>query len=381
MAGITPALEPPPGVESNFENPNNTVQTWNIITQSLCIGLTTIFFVLRMYTRVLVQKTVNLEDYLCLAAWIGGIGYNVTALMMGKYGGGLHQWDVPKQNLESFSQTVYGTMVMYGPVALATKTAILLLLVRVFAPFKKLVLFTKIFLGILVAFYLPVFFVKICICTPVPHYWKKEALPGKCLNERALILADAFVSVASDVIILVLPIIASWSLHMSTQKKLRVVGLLGAGGLACGASIVRLVWIIEQGESKDATHTFMRINLWGNAEVSIGIICACLPFLASLIKKVTGEYASRHTSNMDYYQMGSTVPPRSRTRSKSQSQISLTEVASDQDILISHPHKHGKVLTDIQAQPAGDHAEQYPADFTNGGILRTVDVSHTVTSR
>lgn len=154
-------------------------------------------------------------------------------------------------------------MVMYGPVALATKTAILLLLARVFAPFKTLVRFTYIFLATLVAFYLPVFIVKICICMPIPHYWHKDTIPGKCLNERALILADAFMSVISDLIILVLPIIASWSLHMSTKKKIRVVGLLGAGGLACGASIVRLVWIITDGLSEDATHTFMRINLWG----------------------------------------------------------------------------------------------------------------------
>lgn len=154
-------------------------------------------------------------------------------------------------------------MIMYGPVALSTKTAILLLLARVFAPFKKLVHFTYIFLAMLVAFYLPVFIAKICICMPISRYWKGEDVSGKCLNERALILADAFMSVISDLIILILPIIASWSLHMSTRKKARVIGLLGAGGLACGASIVRLVLIIKDGLSKDSTHTFMRINLWG----------------------------------------------------------------------------------------------------------------------
>ena len=66
---------------------------------------------------------------------------------------------------------------------------------------------------------------------------------------------------------------------------------------------------------------------------------------------------------------------------KSQSQISLTDIASDQDNLISHPHKHGKVLTDIHAQHPSENLEHCPADFTNGGILRTVDVSHTVTAR
>lgn len=160
-------------------------------------------------------------------------------------------------------------MVIYGPVAFATKTAILLLLARVFAPSKKLVLFMRIFFGVLVAFYLPVFLAKICICTPIAHYWKGDALPGKCLNGRALILADAFMSVVSDLIVLILPIVGARSLDISTAKKVRVIGLLGAGGLACTASIVRFVWIKKQGLSADATYTFMCINLWEQVDRSI----------------------------------------------------------------------------------------------------------------
>lgn len=59
---IQPGLDPPPGVESNFDNPDRTVQTWNIVTQSLCISLTTILFAFRIYCRVVLQKTVNIED-------------------------------------------------------------------------------------------------------------------------------------------------------------------------------------------------------------------------------------------------------------------------------------------------------------------------------
>ncbi|KAL1956108.1 hypothetical protein VTO42DRAFT_7627 [Malbranchea cinnamomea] len=389
MSGnIQPGLEPPPGHESNFENPDRTVQTWNTITQALCIGLTTISFLLRMYCRIFLQKTVGIEDWVCVFAWIGGIGYSVTALMMGHYGGGLHQWDVPIENVVHFKQTVYGTMVLYGPVAFATKATILLLVVRVFAPFKRLVMFTYVFFGILTVFYLPVFIAKICICIPVSRYWKGDDVSGKCLNERALILADAFMSVISDFIILILPVIASWSLNMSTKKKLRVIGLLGAGGLACGSSLVRLVFIMTQGLSSDSTHTFMRINLWGNAEVSIGIICACLPFCASLIKKVTGELSSKKTSNLDYHHMSSlnhSSRQKNWRHAKSQSQTSLTEAASDQAILISHPHTDGKVETNIEAHhlPDGNQSQNQSSttNYIGQGIMRTVDVSHTVTTR
>lgn len=153
-------------------------------------------------------------------------------------------------------------MVLYGPTAFATKAAILLLLTRVFSPFRRLVIFIYVLFGILAAFYVPVVFVKMFICTPISKFWNQD-VKGHCLNQRALILSDAFMSVISDFIILLLPLIASRSLQMPTKKKLRVIGVLGAGGIACASSIVRLVLIVREGQSSDSTYAFMRINLWG----------------------------------------------------------------------------------------------------------------------
>ena len=53
-----------------------------------------------------------------------------------RYGGGLHQWDVPSELVPQYSQTVYATMVNYGPTVFAIKAAILLFLANIFAPYK-----------------------------------------------------------------------------------------------------------------------------------------------------------------------------------------------------------------------------------------------------
>lgn len=154
------------------------------------------------------------------------------------------------------------TMVMYGPTAFLTKTSLLLIMARVFSPYKKTIVFIYVFLGIMLAYYIPAVVVKIRICVPIAKFWSTD-LKGTCLNERSIILADAVVSVVSDMVILLLPLPLTLSLQMPTKKKIRVMGILGAGGLACASSIVRLVFIVYTASSPDSTYAFMRINMFG----------------------------------------------------------------------------------------------------------------------
>lgn len=153
-------------------------------------------------------------------------------------------------------------MVMYGPTAYLTKVCLLWIMTRVFSPFKKTVWFIYGFMALMLAFYVPVVIVKIRICDPISKFWD-HSVQGSCLDQTAIILADAVVSVVSDLIILILPLPLTMSLQMPRRKKLRVVGLLGAGGMAVAASIIRLALIVTTGQSKDATLAFMRINMLG----------------------------------------------------------------------------------------------------------------------
>jgi hypothetical protein len=121
-------------------------------------------------------------------------------------------------------------------------------------------------MGIMLAYYIPAVIVKIRICNPISRFWD-PTIAGTCLDKNSIILADAVVSVASDLIILILPIPLTLSLQMSTRRKMRVMGILGAGGLAVASSIIRLALIVVTGQSKDASLAFMRINMLGYVSV------------------------------------------------------------------------------------------------------------------
>ncbi|KAJ5294147.1 hypothetical protein N7508_008968 [Penicillium antarcticum] len=366
---------------------DRSVQNWNYACQSLCIIGMTVFFGLRMYTRVFILSGLGTEDCELLRYGIKeitfvkiiltnfpkflGISYSIIALVMGHYGGGLHWSDVHEEDKIPFQKTIYVTMVMYGPTAYLTKVCLLWIMTRVFSPFRKCIIFIRIFMGIMLAYYIPAVIVKIRICNPIPRFWDPK-VAGTCLDKNSIILADAVVSVVSDLIVLILPIPLTLSLQMSTKRKNE-----GAGGLAVASSIIRLALIMVTGQSADASFAFMRINMLGNAEVAIGVICTCLPALSALVIRLYNEYSS-NKATLESYKMSS-MKNQTRTE-RSKNQLSVRELDSDEDGLVYNAQGNPRVETTIR----GDSPRQEGAggvNFDGIGITRTVDVSTSVETR
>jgi hypothetical protein len=145
---------------------------------------------------------------------------------------------------------------------LFVKYALLSILIRIFSPYKSRILFIYVLLGCLTVYYIIAEIVKIRMCDPIPAYWTLDA-GASCLDQRAALIADSVISVVTDAIILVLPLPLTWSLQMSRNKKLRVVGILSAGGLATAFSIYRLILVLRDGSSMNMTVVFTCVILSG----------------------------------------------------------------------------------------------------------------------
>ncbi|KAJ5903893.1 hypothetical protein N7504_006276 [Penicillium tannophilum] len=286
------------------EDPHDVYHTVNLITQALCVPICTAFVALRFYTRFHFKQNLGVEDYGCLVAWALFMGYCGVSILVGKHGGGYHIWDLSDSDQILFKKFCYVATILYCPMALFVKIALLSILTRIFAPYRGKVWFIYIFLGCLCTYYTVALIVKIRMCDPVPYYWLGSKLQGRgtCLDQTAALIADSVISLVSDIIILILPLPLTWSLQMPRNKKLRVIGLLGAGGLATAFSLYRLVLVLTEGQSADQSIVFMCVILSGNAEGGVGLICACLPILNILFTHCRKQYSSQK-----YYQYGSNV--------------------------------------------------------------------------
>ncbi|KAF7183475.1 hypothetical protein CNMCM7691_003674 [Aspergillus felis] len=328
--------------------PVDVLHTVNLVTQCLCIPIVTIFVAMRLSIRLWYRQFSLLED-------------------VGQHGGGYHQDDLhDPATMISYFKFCYIATVLYCPMALFVKIALLSIIIRIFAPYRSKILFIYILLGCLCVYYIIAEIVKIRMCDPIPSYW--EGTPGrKCLDQSAALLADSVISVISDLIILILPLPLTWSLQMSRNKKLRVIGILSAGGLATAFSIYRLILVLRDGKTTDMTIFFICIIMSGNAEGGVGLICACLPSLNVLLTRVrkTGYSSNRYAEQDSSMQLGHVKPANSKRfsmgLSKNETYVDPTEFGCDQSHLISHA---GAV-----------DGESHDAAL---GIHKTVDVSQTV---
>ncbi|PGH10707.1 hypothetical protein AJ79_05298 [Helicocarpus griseus UAMH5409] len=373
MSANESAMDPlPPGVIPNFENPKDNLNTVLIVTQIICIAFVTIFLGLRIYVRLAILKTFGREDWTCIVSWILCLGYCTTGIFMAKNGGGYDQWDIRKTALPGYLKTGYAATVIYMPMAFLVKLALLMIIARVFSPHKKAVIGIYVFLALLFGYYASGFVIKARPCDPVPAYWL--AANGDCLNQATILMCDSIVSVVSDLIILFLPLPLVWSLQMETKKKLRVMAIMGAGGLATAFSIYRLALVIISGATGNQVMFFTRVVLSGNAEIGIGLICACLPALNALIERKRKEYSSRrHGESGGYDYQLSKVQNNSRV-SRTAPKVT-PEVDSDKDCLISYPQGKGFESSINNDTNSTDHSIRVSPD--RSGILKTVDVSHT----
>ncbi|KAK2813907.1 hypothetical protein FQN50_000308 [Emmonsiellopsis sp. PD_5] len=258
-----------------------------------------------------------------------------------------------------FLKSGYAATIVYMPMALVVKLALLLIIARVFSPYKKTVKFIYALLAVLFGYYISGLIIKIRPCNPIPAYW--GAAQGSCLNQRIILICDSVVSVTSDLMILFLPLPLAWSLQMDTRKKLRVMAILGAGGLATAFSIYRLAMVVAIGASPNQVMVFTKVVLSGNAEIGIGLICACLPALNALVERKRRLDSSRkqgESGKLDY----------ELSRVDGTGKKHMPEVDSDKDYLITDFQGRG-----FEASIQGDGSSAAHSQ----GILKTVNVSHT----
>lgn len=139
-------------------------------------------------------------------------------------------WDLCKVWWTDRTQYYWYVQTFYKITLNVTKISILLLYLRVFIQ-KWLRIGCYLILALVITYGLiSVFYSSVFQCTPVSKAYHKS-IPGHCINVRKTWQANAGFNIASDFMILVLPMPAIYSLQMTIKHKLGLVFLFGLGSL------------------------------------------------------------------------------------------------------------------------------------------------------
>lgn len=142
-------------------------------------------------------------------------------------------------------------------------------------------------MGIVVTFYLASEVVTIFQCTPISKVWNKKQ-PGHCIEILKFYYANAGVNIATDLMILLLPIPVIKSLNLPKREKFALAFLFLLGSIVCVISCLRLKALMPASKP-DTTWNTAVTTIWTEAEMNVAITCACLPVLRGLVfpKKLT----------------------------------------------------------------------------------------------
>ncbi|RFU71915.1 integral membrane [Trichoderma arundinaceum] len=185
----------------------------------------------------------------------------------------------------------YVAQIFYKLTINLTKMSIVLLYLRIFVQ-KWFRISCYILLGIVTAYAIASTSMSIWQCNPIRGAWDKSVNPT-CISLTKNWYANAGYSIATDVLILALPMQPIWAskLPINQKRALMFVFALGSFSSVTVTSILRATTLNFSTTSPDTTFDITS-TLWTIIEENVAIICACLPMcrivLAFIFPKIFG---------------------------------------------------------------------------------------------
>ncbi|KAI0201476.1 hypothetical protein F4808DRAFT_459967 [Astrocystis sublimbata] len=277
-----PALEPPPGVVSNFADPpNHNAAALAVIIFLLALG--TLSASLYAYGRCYVAKQFHFSDLVGLAAYGVFIGFVYANLRVYLHTGFfIHQWDIQLKNISQFQLSYTLGIVLYLYTLMLAKVAILLQWNRIFVPkgVRNTFFWTSCSLiAVITTYSIGASLVIIIPCAPFEAHIDELATCSR--GSEILDLLSASINVIVDFAILILPQQVIWKLQMSRQRRrgLSLVFLIGI--LACFSAIGRTAlstyYFLTPSFHADSTYCLSFAALIPLVEGTFGILVFSVP--------------------------------------------------------------------------------------------------------
>ncbi|KAI9686118.1 MAG: hypothetical protein M1820_010684, partial [Bogoriella megaspora] len=229
----TPALLPPPGQQSNFENPIDKGHIF-VVVGTIEICLTLIFYFARLYTRTFVIRILKWDDVTCAIGVIGSIVVYAGGIMGTTTGPfGKHQWDTTLWEItrqKGFILPSYFSTITIQPTLLFIKASFFLMYLHIFSPMRWLRISVYISLTLLICFYGATSIVQIYFTTPkFGETWLEALFSGSIVKSNILAVPNAAVGLGFDIVILVLPLIVVHQLQLTRARRISMTVIFLTG--------------------------------------------------------------------------------------------------------------------------------------------------------
>ncbi|KAL7962439.1 hypothetical protein V8C34DRAFT_183537 [Trichoderma compactum] len=265
------------------------------------LSLTWLAVGLRTYTRAVVIKSVQEDDWLMLVAQ-AVFTLSCAFVFAGVQDGMGRHNDAIADDGKKVSALMWQSLatVTYVVNMMFIKLSIGIFLLRLSARkvYNWVICVSLVIIGI---WSLVIFFYDIFQCTPVQKQWDFRIQGGKCASPNDIIAAAYAISVmtiASDWLYALLPIPMLWSVKMTSQAKGTVILILGLGIFASIATLIRIKYLSSLQDTNDLLFSATDVMIWTIIEPGVAIVASSLATIRPLLRamKIRGfESTGRRT--------------------------------------------------------------------------------------
>ncbi|RDW92387.1 hypothetical protein BP5796_01781 [Coleophoma crateriformis] len=276
-----------------------------LVVTTVTLVIASIFVLARLVSRCFIVRRVTLDDYFMIFAWIVAFGLSFSIDFGTSKGLGKHDADILPEWFAPLRRSEYTFSVLYNVALMLTKTSILIFYLRLSQNTNKLLrIASHITLGVVVTAGLVLTCLNVFQCTPVGAGFDPSIKDAKCISIVTLYLASSPVNIITDLAILVLPIPVLTAMRLPQRQKTILIFTFALGIFVVIVDIIRIYYLQQSvidvsldevqtstqdsriGSARDFAWYASLSLMWSAVEVNIGIICANVPTLKPLIRKV-----------------------------------------------------------------------------------------------
>ncbi|KAI3336280.1 hypothetical protein HD806DRAFT_125 [Xylariaceae sp. AK1471] len=323
----------------------------------------------RIWSRKRTGGRLGADDYTILASLTFAVATDIISLWGCSHGYGKHAIDLSSYNRKEAFKSFYLTQITYKTSINLTKSSILLLYLRIFSGVKWFRWTCLAVLSCVASYCVAVILVTIFQCSPVVAAFDKTITDKSCINNGNFWFANAGFTIATDIIILIIPMPLVYSLQIPRVQKAALIFVFTLGAFVVITSCLRATTLDIQAKSPDPLYD-VASTMWTIIEMSVAIICACLPQIRPLVVKLFPRLMPT------YYHSGERSSHRPTFGSSLVKSYGSRQQASDEGKWARIECQDGINLTSIRKGDVGSELPSTSKDgITSMGIQKTVQYS------
>ncbi|CAI7631360.1 unnamed protein product [Penicillium glandicola] len=250
-----------------------------------------IVFIFRMMARLKCCGGILGADDWTMMLTMNSIGiahFTLNTLSLADTGLGKDIWTLPFDNITHILYVYFWDELLYLSILPLTKISICCFYLRIF-PDRRFRITTYVVIALNIGYWIAFVLISVFQCRPIPGAWHRWDGEGnyKCNHINAQGWTSAVLNMVLDIIVMALPLRQLYGLNLSIKRKAYVICMFSLGIFVTLVSILRLNSLIHFAATTNLTWDYVAVGYWSTIECDVGVICACLPAIRSLLRRVS----------------------------------------------------------------------------------------------